>query len=113
WQRESILGGGALLIECGELDADSGPQAAGITRFIEGIPGPVVLSTREQRRLRRRLTIPLHVLKPTTDEQVKVWHAALGDDAAAKLNGSVERLVGQFRLSAPAIRAAATQALRG
>lgn len=111
WQREAVLSGGALLVECGDLDPESGPHAAALARFVESLPGAVVLSTREQRRLKRRLTVALDVLKPTTAEQATVWRAALGDYASAALNGQVDRLVGQFRLSAPTIRAATAQAL--
>jgi hypothetical protein len=110
WQREAVLSGGALLVECGDLDPENGPHAAALARFVEGLAGAVVVATREQRRLRRRLTIALDVAKPTTDEQLTVWRAALGD-ASETLNGQVERLVGQFRLSAPVIRAATAQAL--
>ena len=113
WQREAALGGGALLVECGDLDGETGAHAAAFSRFIEGIPGAVVVSAREQRRLRRRTTIALDVRKPTTDEQLAVWRTALGDRVSASLNGQVERLAGQFRLSAPAIRAASAQALAG
>ncbi|HEX5073047.1 MAG TPA: ATP-binding protein [Gemmatimonadaceae bacterium] len=110
WQREAVLSGGALLVECGDLDPESGPHAAALARFVEGLSGAVVVAAREQRRLRRRLTIALDVVKPTTDEQLAVWRASLGD-AAETLNGQIERLVGQFRLSAPVIRAATGAAL--
>ena len=111
WQREAILSGSALLVECGDLDADSVAQTAAVARFVESIPGALVIASREQRRLRRRLTVAVDIAKPTTDEQLTVWRGALGDDVSATLNGHVERLVGQFRLTAPAIRAATTQAL--
>jgi hypothetical protein len=111
WQREAILGGNALLVECGELDPDNGAQAAAVTRFIEGLPGAVIISSREPRRLTRRPVITFEVAAPTTAEQVSVWEQTLGAHATATLNGHVEQIVGQFRLSAPVIRAAAAQAV--
>ena len=110
WQREAVLGGSALLVECGEFDPDNGAHAAAVARFVESLPGAVVVSSREPRRLRRRPLITLEIGRPTTAEQVALWRSVLGSRAAS-MNGQVERIVGQFRLSAPNIRAAAAQAL--
>ena len=111
WQRESMLGHGALLVDCDDLGDDDGMRSAAITRFIESVTTPVVIATREPRRLRHRASVPIDVGKPTTAEQITVWRAALGGAVAARLDGHVERLVGQFRLNAPTIRAVASGAV--
>jgi hypothetical protein len=93
WQRESLLLPGVLLIQCG---------AAGLTTsaryLVERLPGLLFLASREPVRLNRAL-IRFDVDKPGPLEQKHLWQRALGT-AADNLNGKLDDLSEQFRLSA-------------
>jgi hypothetical protein len=108
WEREAVLGGGALLIECDE--ALEGPQASALTQLLEQVHGPVLVATREQRHLASRPVISLEVQKPPAAEQRALWLAALGEQAAG-LDGHVGRLASQFHVGAATIQTACEDAL--
>jgi hypothetical protein len=93
WQREAMLLQGALLIQ-GELS-----QAA--YHLAERAQGCVFLASHDPVRLTRTF-VRFDVEKPTPVEQKKLWINALGDDAP-NLNGTLDRLSEQFRLSAKTI----------
>ncbi|HEX3717781.1 MAG TPA: ATP-binding protein [Verrucomicrobiae bacterium] len=93
WQREAMLLRGALLIQ-GELS-----QAA--SHLAEHAQGCVFLASHDPVRLTRAF-VRFDVEKPNPAEQKKLWINALGDDAP-NLNGTLDRLSEQFRLSAKTI----------
>ncbi|HEX4381433.1 MAG TPA: ATP-binding protein, partial [Myxococcales bacterium] len=70
-----------------------------------------LITSREPVHAGHRAVVRLEVEPPTVAEQEQLWRAALGP-LAAQANGAVERVVTQFRLSAPAIRAASLAAAR-
>jgi ATPase family associated with various cellular activities (AAA) len=92
WQRESLLLPGALLIQCGT--AGLTPSARHV---IERLPGLVFVGSREPLRLNRAF-VRFDVDKPGPKEQRRLWQKVLGP-AAAKLNGSLDHVSEQFRLS--------------
>jgi hypothetical protein len=112
WEREAALGGGALLIDCEDAAVDSGEvgRDAAIGRVINRISGALIIASGVRRKSAQRPMINLELAKPTRDEQRAMWRSALQDSVTA-LNGSIDALVAQFRLSPSAIHAAADQAI--
>ena len=104
WEREARLWHGVLLVHCGAGGLT--PQAR---RLAERLPGPLIVASRDPLRLNRTL-VRLDVDKPRPAEQTRLWERALGP-AAASCNGTLDRLSGQFRLSAKTI--SVTGALAG
>jgi hypothetical protein len=96
WQREALLLPAALLIQCGQSGLS--PSA----RYLaERLPGLVFLGGREPARLDRPF-LRIDVDKPVPAEQKRLWQKALGP-LAENLNGSLDAVSEQFRLSARAI----------
>jgi ATPase family associated with various cellular activities (AAA) len=110
WQREAVLSGCGLLVECTDTDLNNAQQQSAVAQLCEEIRGVLVISGRTRRRALRRMTTTLDVDKPTAHEQRAMWQSCLGD-AAAGLNGSVDRLGSQFSLDASAIRRACADAI--
>jgi hypothetical protein len=104
WQREVVLSRAALLIDCVDLEAQDAARWTTVARFVERAGGAIFLNTAERRPLPRRVTVGFDVTRPAVREQHVLWQQMLGD-AAPLLNGEVERVVAQFNLNAPAIRA--------
>ena len=104
--REAVLRATAFLLDADGVDtADAGRMAA-VARFADRVRGPVAVSDREPRlhgaRAFRTIDVP-----PLPDaEQRGEWRRAFGD-RAAHLDGVLDRVAGQFRLPAEAIRAVA------
>ncbi|RKH69613.1 ATP-binding protein [Corallococcus interemptor] len=106
WEREALLAGSGLLLECDDAAGAEGLRAA--ASFAERAEGLVLLSTREPLRLRGRPVLHLDVRRPTREEQRVLWHQALGP-ASERVNGALERVVSQFDLSMRSIRAAGAE----
>jgi hypothetical protein len=96
WERESILLQGALLIQLG-----IGDLMASARRLCERLPGPLFLASREPVTLNRPV-LRFDVNKPPPVEQRRLWMNALGPSAAG-LNGTLDELSEQFRISAKGI----------
>ncbi len=100
WERESVLLGCALLIEA----AEELPRS--LTAFVERTEGLVFLSTRNEvgsADLKGGKVQGHRIEKPNPAEQQELWLATLGA-AGARLNGSLDGVAAQFRLSAEEIR---------
>lgn len=112
WERESLLGTSALLLDCDQLDAADAARASAVARMIERIRGALVVTTRERRPVPRREMVTYDVERPTVDEQRAAWRAALRA-AGGGLNGRIEshldQVIAQFDLGAEAIRAAGAE----
>jgi len=104
WQREAVLGGCGLLIDCDDGDGNDAARQNGVTRILEELRGVVLLSGRGRRRILQRPTLALDVSKPTAGEQRTLWKKNLGDGAVS-VNGKLEMLGAQFNFDAGAIRA--------
>jgi SpoVK/Ycf46/Vps4 family AAA+-type ATPase len=110
WEREARLMRSALYVEAEGVDATGdAARAAAITRLVEHASGEVILGTRQRWPLSRRAMLSLDVHKPTPAEQREAWKTLLDVDAAA-LAPAVDRLVGEFDVSVPVIRAAVREA---
>jgi hypothetical protein len=96
WQRESLLLGSALLVEC-----EPSAAAALVTRLTQHALGPVFVSAREPLSLGRG-TLDFTIDKPGAVDQKALWQAALGPSSAS-LNGALDSVSTQFRLSAETI----------
>jgi hypothetical protein len=92
WEREARLLPAMLLVR----SADELPGKA-TTRFLQGLQAPTFVVSRKMLQLQRPIRT-WTVDKPETLEQRELWHAALGEQAGP-LNGSLDALAGQFRLS--------------
>jgi hypothetical protein len=100
WQREAVLLPAALLVQCG----DTVPDAA-VAALVGRLRAPLMIAARVPLRLRH--AIRSHdVRKPEAAEQKRLWQQALGA-TGAKLNGALDGIAAQYRLSAQAIVAAA------
>ncbi len=95
WQREALMGPSALLMQC------AGGVTASARHLAERLQGPAFLACREPVRLNRAVR-RFEVDKPLPAEQKRLWQQALGA-ASAGLNGTLDNLSEQFRLSARTI----------
>jgi hypothetical protein len=108
-EREAALSSSVLLLE---LDPDSSTpedvHSRSAERFIGRFNGPIIITSREPRRIAHRPMIQLNVGHPTTPEQRSAWRLALGilDDASR-----ADAIASQFSMSVPAIRSIATEAI--
>jgi len=96
WEREALLLPGSLLFQCGRAGL-----TAGARHLLERLPGPLALGSREPVRLDRPL-VRFDLDKPRPPEQRRLWEKALGPSAVA-INGALDELAEQFRLSARTI----------
>jgi hypothetical protein len=96
WEREAQLLPGALLIHCA-----TGEFPAPVRYLAERLPPPLFVASHQPIRLGRPF-VRYDVDKPQPAEQRRLWARALGP-AAEKLNGALDPLSEQFRLSAKTI----------
>jgi hypothetical protein len=99
WQREAALLGAVLLVQCREPNVP--PTAISL---VERIGAIIFIATREAPSLKRAALLVVVVNKPGAEEQRQLWEEALGP-AGAYLNGAVNAVAVQFRLSAQRIHA--------
>jgi hypothetical protein len=104
WQREAVLSGAALSVDGDALETQDVAHWSAVALFAERVGGALFLCTQERRQLARRVVVSFDVEKPATHEQHALWEQMLGQ-AAPLLNGHLDRVVAQFNLNAPAIRA--------
>jgi hypothetical protein len=104
WERHALLGGGALLVDCDDLDSPE--QARAARAFAQRVRSPVALGAREASPAPvplMRLTID----RPRPAEQEGLWRQVLGD---ARPNGALTRVLAQFDLATDEIHAAGADA---
>jgi AAA+ superfamily predicted ATPase len=107
WEREAILGNGALLLEV----ENGGPAEWTLaSSLIDRINGVVMVSGSGALDVSRRRPVRITIDRPQTDEQRALWQHALGPHAAY-LNGHLDRLVNQFALDTESILNTSQQAL--
>ena len=76
WQREAVLLGGALLVECRDT-----PGSRSVIRLAEHAASLVFIAGREIPSMNRP-TVRCTVNKPGATEQKRLWENALGPDAS-------------------------------
>lgn len=94
--REAVLLQAALIVDCG-----AAPLSLASRTFIERLSGPIAVSSRDPFHT-ARTSVRYEVNKPRPAEQKRLWQLALGP-AASPLNGFIDNLAAQFRMSAKAI----------
>jgi AAA+ superfamily predicted ATPase len=98
WEREAMLLGSTLLVAGG-----TDPLPAAAIRIAEQLRGLVFVSAGQPQPLERS-SLRFAVNKPDQIEQKHLWQQALGD-GAIRLNGALDGIAGQFKLSARTIQA--------
>jgi len=107
WERETILGGGALLIDhC--ADRDGAENNAALHALLRRLRGPIALATREPLCDHARPVIRLEVHRPALAEQQTIWQHVL-EPVAPALNGALGPLTAQFSLDVESIHAAGAE----
>jgi hypothetical protein len=109
WEREAALGGALLLVECDpDSAAEDSARSRSAARLIARFDGPIIVCTREPRRIAHRQSINFNVNRPTACEQRAAWQAALpqGSDTAR-----VNAIASQFSMTFQAIRSTAAEAV--
>ncbi|MFC5569076.1 ATP-binding protein [Lysobacter yangpyeongensis] len=96
WERESRLLPAVLLLQVSDSTATNV-----MASFVENLRAPLFVSSREPLRV-QRASWTFTVDKPDAVEQKTLWRQALGA-RAGRLNGALDALSGQFRLSAQTI----------
>lgn len=96
WTRESAILPAVLLVQC-----RTSALTIGAKHMIERLPAPLILASRDPLILERRL-MRHTVDKPHPASQKQLWTKALGS-AGASLNGHLDDIAAQFRLSAETI----------
>jgi hypothetical protein len=101
WQRESVLLSSALLIECHDpANADA------VTRLADHLSGLLFVSSHDPLEVNHG-ALRFTVNKPAAPEQKRLWQQALGS-VAQKLNGSLDGVASQYRLSTQTILSTGT-----
>jgi hypothetical protein len=93
WQRESILGLGALVIECDQLESDAASWTS-LTRLLEAVDVPIMLSVARLHPLTGLSTVAFDVARPSRAEQQEEWRRLVG--SGAELGRLPEELAYQF-----------------
>ena len=107
WERESVLGQSALLVDCIDLE---GTESRKVLSFLESIRGLVMVACRDPLPCKSRLSIRLDVEKPSSKEQQDLWRNVLAS-ASERLDGHLETIVGQFDLGLLGIERAGAEVL--
>jgi ATPase family associated with various cellular activities (AAA) len=110
WQREAMLEGAALLVECHDTD-DAGVDNS-LDRCLDRLTTPCAVAVTDGRRTGKRPALTVDAPKPNRAEQRAIWLHTLGADRRfAALNGSLDPIIDQFDLEPANIEAAAAHAL--
>jgi hypothetical protein len=104
WQREALLTGSMLLVNCDHMDNRDAARA-----LIEGIRGPIIVAAREPLCECARPLVKVEVRKPSLIEQHGIWRPALREPLASRLNGRIQQIKSQFDLDACSIQAAGAE----
>jgi hypothetical protein len=99
WSRETILSAVALFVQVEDA------QSATVARLAERVAGLLFVGCRRPLAMNRQ-DLRFVVDRPLADEQKQLWTLALGAHAA-RLNGSLDSIAGQFRVSADVMGRAA------
>ncbi len=97
WQREALLGGAALFLDCDELSRGDPARDTVLPRAVEAGPELLIVSTRERQGPWARPALAFDVRRPTPGERRRLWESVLGEQAAG-LDGQLDYLVAQFDL---------------
>ncbi|MEZ5082210.1 MAG: AAA family ATPase [Bacteroidales bacterium] len=108
WNRESVLGGNALLIDCHETDKSDSAHSHVISTFCKNIQSVTFISSRQWSPDINRPVLVFEVNKPTADEQLMLWRESLNSHAI-KMDGHLQKLISHFNMSPLTIRKAGNE----
>ena len=124
WERESILEGKVLLLDCDRIERLEPWQMLMLTQFIEKINAPIIITSRSPLQALRRQIIRFDVTKPNLEEQLVIWENALMElkphlnghrnilgDPKETFGQHLQELSAQFNLSTSLIHRACTAAV--
>lgn len=103
WEREVLLDGGILLLDCQNLDEGHTANDA-VARVIDVCAGALIVSCREMRTWLQGRFLTFEVQKPTSDEQLSIWQSALRQQPTLSTS-LMNKLVSHFSLNETAISA--------
>ncbi len=105
WEREAVLSESALIVNVETLE-----NQTVVRSFLDNTRSSIIVSTDESIPVHDRPSLSIEVPKTSAQEQLKLWHQALGNKAK-KLNGQLEHIAWQFQMDGQAIDAASAQLL--
>jgi AAA+ superfamily predicted ATPase len=108
-ERESVLGGYVMFLDCEEVDNQDTNKEKIIDRLIVGLRCPLVIASRNRRMIRQRSLITYDVPRLTSSEQLQLWKSSMGP-LSLSIDGKVNALVSQFDLSSHSIKNACAKA---
>ena len=104
WSREAAILPAVLLLQCGAT-----PLGTLARQLIDRLPSPVFIASRDPLRLQRN-ACRFEVNKPLATGQKQLWKRVLGP-VADNLDGILDELAEEFRLSAASIAAVGASAV--
>ena len=110
WQREAVLSGCAVFVACDDPETFDTARSATVGAFVEAVTSPLIVAGELPSTRFTRPIVLVEVPALTTDDRRTLWLNALGD-AASSLNGDLDAMILQHRLSASSIGAIASEAL--
>ena len=112
-ERESVLGGSALLFDCDNVDPADQTREKAIDKLVSCITGPLVICSRERRTVRNHAVFSFDIKKPTAEEQKEIWKQVLGTEITKKsgLDDRLGELVSQFNFNMPTIQNACIETI--
>ena len=103
WNREVLMGRGALFIDCSENDLHDSGRLHKISQFCDEITGLLIIGCRQWSPALNRHKYSFTVSKPLPKEQADLWRQELGG-ANLLLDGAIDHVVSQFNMGSQAIR---------
>ncbi len=104
WEREAALSDSVLLIDLIGMESS---QMRTASAFLETLGSPVWVASTETLPLANKAFVRLEIPQPSYAEQRQIWQAVLGP-LADEIEGELDHLVAQFKLSPADIEAAVT-----
>ncbi|MHB8644173.1 MAG: ATP-binding protein [Thermomicrobiales bacterium] len=98
-ERESVLRGTTVLLDCDSLDDADAARDHAITRFTEDMNARLIIGSPHRRRPRDRAFTTIEVGLPTRGEQRAMWQAGLASTVPA-LDGQIDALATHYRFDA-------------
>ena len=94
WQRESMLGHRVLMLDFDSTTSLETSRLQAAADMIEQANFPLIVASAERQRSRRSL-VTLDIPHPAVSEQRALWQREID---VKKLNGQLDRILGQFNL---------------
>ncbi|MEM1251927.1 MAG: ATP-binding protein [Cyanobacteria bacterium P01_H01_bin.21] len=109
WEREAVLSRSILLLDCSQLPAATLKQT--VIPFVESLQTDLVIVGTDPVVIDDRAMVHLELPGSSLSEQRQLWQQALNTHAL-EVNGHLDSLVSQFRLSAVNIQSVCAEVRR-